>query len=362
MSHIISHVAQQRSFNAVQLVQSMGLEEIDSVMTIMDYATNKEYRLSSILFGKTVFVCIKEFLKKDVEIVIIGSVKMDSFISIRHYHKGKCISSTPVVDVEFGIVDLSNDGDRWEGMVYKEKPCGRGIIYDKNNCMIYHGYNYFGNNVGFGIEYYRNVVTPIPHYKGPYCFGVRHGFGQIFDKKNELIGTIGFMYGQPCEDQVITIPDKTEDILFHHTLMSAYLIGNGCYRHHTSFHLSNYPQLQKLTIGDDCFCEKSGKKQTFVVQSCPQLRRIEIGNRSFMHYERCTIQNLPLLEFCSFGSLCADCQSFRDCQFLCFQSCSWLIQSWIDLPKLQRIHMGDGCFTKQQWTQFESCLLLRVSS
>lgn len=38
------------------------------------------------------------------------------------------------------IADLDVDGNRWEGDVVKEKPCGWGIVYDKNNNKLYEGF------------------------------------------------------------------------------------------------------------------------------------------------------------------------------------------------------------------------------
>lgn len=38
------------------------------------------------------------------------------------------------------IVDLSVNGDRWEGNVLNGKRCGWGILYDKENHVEYEGF------------------------------------------------------------------------------------------------------------------------------------------------------------------------------------------------------------------------------
>ena len=50
------------------------------------------------------------------------------------------------------IADLDVDGNRWEGDVVKEKPCGWGIVYDKNNNKLYEGFRVGDKNNCYGRE------------------------------------------------------------------------------------------------------------------------------------------------------------------------------------------------------------------
>ena len=38
------------------------------------------------------------------------------------------------------IVDMSVDGDRWEGDVLNGEPCGWGVLYNKDNIRVYEGF------------------------------------------------------------------------------------------------------------------------------------------------------------------------------------------------------------------------------
>ena len=42
------------------------------------------------------------------------------------------------------ILDLSVEGDRWEGDVLNGNPCGWGVLYDKNNERVYEGFRIDG--------------------------------------------------------------------------------------------------------------------------------------------------------------------------------------------------------------------------
>ena len=42
------------------------------------------------------------------------------------------------------LLDLSVEGDRWEGDVLNGNPCGWGVLFDKNNERVYEGFRIDG--------------------------------------------------------------------------------------------------------------------------------------------------------------------------------------------------------------------------
>ena len=55
--------------------------------------------------------------------------------------------------IEYGqTIDLSDEGDRWEGGCLNGEPIGNGILFDGNNRIVYKGLVYDGKKVCYGEE------------------------------------------------------------------------------------------------------------------------------------------------------------------------------------------------------------------
>ena len=48
------------------------------------------------------------------------------------------------------VLNLSDDGERWEGDVLKNQPYGWGVLYDSENRMVYEGFRLKEVNVWYG--------------------------------------------------------------------------------------------------------------------------------------------------------------------------------------------------------------------
>ena len=48
------------------------------------------------------------------------------------------------------IVDLSVEGDRWEGDALNDEPYGWGVLYDNNNGVVYEGFRVGEMNLCYG--------------------------------------------------------------------------------------------------------------------------------------------------------------------------------------------------------------------
>ena len=55
------------------------------------------------------------------------------------------------------VLDLSDDGDRWEGDVLNHQPCGWGVLYDSDNRMVYEGFQIGSKSVCYGRSYYQDI-------------------------------------------------------------------------------------------------------------------------------------------------------------------------------------------------------------
>ena len=69
------------------------------------------------------------------------------------------------------VVDLNSNGDRWEGDVLNARPCGWGILYDKEGRREYEGFRVGDVNVCYGRNY--DPDTSKVEYEGGLCDGMR---------------------------------------------------------------------------------------------------------------------------------------------------------------------------------------------
>lgn len=68
--------------------------------------------------------------------------------------KNRCLPRAEGTDLSHvehhKILDMNDEGDRWEGDVLKDKPCGWGILYDKEGRVVYNGFRNGYVNVCWG--------------------------------------------------------------------------------------------------------------------------------------------------------------------------------------------------------------------
>ena len=82
------------------------------------------------------------------------------------------------------VLDMSASGERWEGDVLDDQPCGWGVLYDKGNNREYEGFRVGDVNVCYGTRYYSDLG--VIDYEGEWCEGKRWGRGVQFDRKGGL--------------------------------------------------------------------------------------------------------------------------------------------------------------------------------
>lgn len=317
---IIEVISQQYSFDAVMMVDSVGLLKIDNVMKYIDYSEHDGKCYSLTVLGDTVFVAVEENKANQTEVVVAVSLFIKRILYICTFQQGKVISRINPSLAQYKIIDLEISGDRWEGYSLNGKPCGWGRFYNRDNALVYEGYAYENNPMGYGIQYHPFVGDAIPCYEGSFCFGFRHGKGKLFSRIGELLGESGWCCGHQCFDAVVKVPDNTNDSFFHNTLMTAFIIGDHCYPSISSLIISGYPSLVTLRVGKSCFCDKSGHGKKFCVVNCDKLERIEIGDDSFTFFDYCIIKNLNKLRVLMIGDLMKPCGSFYYCKELVLQS------------------------------------------
>ena len=223
------------------------------------------------------------------------------------------------------IIDLNDEGRRWEGGVLKGEVFGYGCLYDEDNGLEYEGWMIDGIKRCYGIEYWNDIG--IVKYEGCYYNGMKHGYGLLYDRCGNIEYNGLFNNDSPflCTSELNTesldcINSHTESIKVEDDsnpdMKSLCLcmvfpslkrleIGNRCMNRLIHFSIDSLPFLESLNIRNNSFCEHDSiPKGDCLIMNCPQLREVVIGDWSFFNYDVFELKNLPSLESLTLGSYC----------------------------------------------------------
>ena len=227
------------------------------------------------------------------------------------------------------IVDLSDAGERWEGDVLNDAPCGWGVVYDRNNRMEYEGFRIGDVNVCWGRKYYSDIE--VVEYEGEWCAGQRCGRGVQCDRNNDVLVDGEWLKGERVEAKVTITPHNEKTVLLHNHIEEL-IVSNGCCNGEewNVMDLKLMPALKSLNVGDDCFSRvnelrivglrelesvvigvncfthneyEPDPNRHFSVKKCPKLRELRMGQFSFSYYSVIEIENVDALEVIEMGDL-----------------------------------------------------------
>ncbi|KAM7453483.1 hypothetical protein BLSTO_05769 [Blastocystis sp. subtype 1] len=101
------------------------------------------------------------------------------------------------------VLDLSDDGERWEGNVLDNKPCGWGVLYDSENRRVYEGFRIGDVNVCYGRSYYPENQKV--EYEGEIYEGMRWGRGTHYDRNGSIVFEGEWMNNEPVNSFTVTL-------------------------------------------------------------------------------------------------------------------------------------------------------------
>ena len=233
------------------------------------------------------------------------------------------------------IVDLSMEGDRWEGDVLNNSPCGWGVLFDKNNERVYEGFRIGEANVCYGRRYYADI--PRVEYEGEWCDGMRWGRGVLFDRngvvvydgewlnddrleKRVEIGSASVLLHNHVEELRVSDGccngrDLTELDLRGFVNLKKWSVGSNCFDSVDEVKLIGLRELESVVIGMRCFTVACvygfDSYYHFYVKNCPKLKSLMVGRYSFSDYTVCEIENVDALEVIEMGDVNEVSYNFR---------------------------------------------------
>ena len=241
------------------------------------------------------------------------------------------VNGEEVSEIEHNrVLDLNDEGERWEGDVLSNEPYGWGVLYDSENRRVYEGFRIDDANVCYGRSFYSENQKV--EYEGGICGGMRWGRGTQSDRNGNTVFEGEWMNNEQLSKRVVL---NEENQLLHNHIEELIVENNSCNRKEwTALDLSFMSVLRLLEVGDECFenveevkliglnqLEKVviGKNsftkhkndfpvfintsRHFCLNNCWRLRELMIGCFSFSDYSVCEIENVPSLEMIEMGEL-----------------------------------------------------------
>ena len=228
------------------------------------------------------------------------------------------------------VLNLNDEGERWEGDVLDDCPFGWGVLYDSENRKAYEGFRIGNVNVCYGRSYYPDIQKV--EYEGVVCEGKRWGRGVQYDRNGDVV-----IDGEWLVDELKTCITISEESAFLHSRIEELIvsddccngeewkvlefgfmpflrdlhIGNYCFKEVNKVELIGMNHLERVVIGMHCFSAiediaiqttvEDYSYRRFFLKSCNCVKELTIGNDSFLEYGICVIENDPSLDSISFG-------------------------------------------------------------
>ena len=278
--------------------------------------------------------------ENEVELMIVN-VLNHSMIVLKGL-KGEELNEMDLSElVENEIVDLNDDGMRWEGEVLKGDLFGYGCLYDEENELEYEGWMIEGKKRCYGIEYWNDIG--LKKYCGCYYDGLKNGYGLLYDRngmieyeglfKDDVIIDVNddmrMKWIDDCELIVTSCiesliiadhfnrPDISSLILNYSLISLKQIdIGNDCFKNVNQFVIDGLNELESLIIGEGSFTldNENSRGSSCLIMNCDQLSDINIGDQSFYCFESFECKNLSSLISIQLDS------AFMRCHWIVFES------------------------------------------
>ena len=233
------------------------------------------------------------------------------------------------------VLDLSDDGERWEGDVRDGKPFGWGVLYDSEGEKKYEGFRIGGVNVCYGRSYYSDIQKV--QYEGMIFEGKRWGRGVLYDRDGNTVFDGEWMNDEQFTKRVELSEDnqllhsRIEELIVSNnscngkewsvldlSVMSKlrlFEVGDECFENVKEVKLIGMNELERVVIGKMCFttaktAADNDPNRHFYLKDCERVRELKMGHHSFSDYTVCEIENVDCLEVIEIGGM-----DRRNCNF-----------------------------------------------
>ena len=215
------------------------------------------------------------------------------------------------------VLNLSDEGERWEGDVLHDEPYGWGVLYDKEGDMAYEGFRIGNVNVCYGTRFYADIQKV--EYEGEWCEGKRWGRGIQYDRNGVVVYDGEWVNDDHVEkrmmmnDETQILHNRIEELIVSDrscngeewsVLDLSFMlplrlleVGDECFKNVNEVKLIGLKKLESVVIGKNSFTKHKNKwgddpNRHFYLKDCERLKELTIGCYSFSDFNVCEIENL----------------------------------------------------------------------
>ena len=223
------------------------------------------------------------------------------------------------------VLDLSDEGERWEGDVLHGQPYGWGVLYNKEGEKVYEGFRIGDVSVCYGTQYYADIQKV--EYAGEWCEGKRWGRGIQYDRNGIVVYDGEWMNDDHVEKRMVMNDENQflhnciEELIVSNrscngidwigldlsfmTDLRLFEVGDKCFRDTKEVKLIGLKKLERVVIGEKSFVRGEGVARNghFYLKDCERLRELKMGCYSFADFSVCEIENVPSLEVIEMGEM-----------------------------------------------------------
>ena len=263
------------------------------------------------------------------------------------------------------VLNLNDDGERWEGDVLDGIPYGWGVLYDSENRMAYEGFRIGDVNVCYGTRYYSDIG--VIEYEGEWFEGKRWGRGIQYDRTENTVFDGEWMNGEQLSKRVVV---NEENQFLHNRIeeltvkdnsckgnewsaldlslmpnLKEFIVGDNCFTYVYEVKLIGLNQLERVVIGESSFAEEDAyychTYGHFYLKDCERVKELKIDRGSFKQYSVCEIDGVPSLEVIELGVPDKGGAVFFATKCFELKSVSHRVNSQVDLPKLRKLLLSN---------------------
>ena len=259
--------------------------EKNCISRITNIHYNKYYtgvlEQQGLVISKQWISSISKLKDKSIQQVDFNLKTKEVSISKKDKNEYENISSSISNMESVSMIDVSNDGLRWEGDCSNNSPLGYGSLYNNDNELIYRGVMIGDKKECFGIDFYPGF--DIIEYIGCYWNNERHGFGVLYDRKGELVYEGDYWFGSSYNQKRNTELHETMrvnniDDPCVHSLIRELIVDEGCdCGSHVIGSIFMFPYLESIVIEKNALQNLHSLK----IHNLPQLKSFKTGDESF---------------------------------------------------------------------------------
>ena len=180
------------------------------------------------------------------------------------------------------ILDLSDDGTRWEGAIKGLTPFGYGQLFDSLNRITYEGYMVGGTKTLWGKTFHTDLG--IVEYEGGFCNNERMGRGVLKDRQGKVVYDGVWLYGQRMKETSSLRATPKNAILSLHNQLEQILLSNNTPIPTDKIFIVNFPRLKQFRVGSSKIWLHDdnvdyGDGELYIIH-CPCLEQVIFGSHA----------------------------------------------------------------------------------